>query len=39
MIRTLADSTHSLAAGCSLARGFPCLSKDVSKVDLKVCST
>ena len=39
MVRTLADLSHSLAAGYSSARGFPCLSKDMSKVDLKVCST
>ena len=39
MVRTLVDSFHSSAVGCSLARGFPCSSKDVSKVDLKVHST
>ena len=38
MVRTLVDSSHSLVADCSSARGFPCLSKDVSKADLKVHS-
>ena len=39
MVRTLTDLSHSLAMGCSLARGLLCSSKDKSKVDLKVCST
>ena len=39
MVRTLADSSHSSAVGCSSARGFPCSSRDESKADLKVQST
>ena len=39
MVRTLVDSSHPLAVGCSLARGFPCSSKDTSKVDHRVRST
>ena len=39
MVKTLADLSHSLAVGCSSARGFSCSSKDMSKADLKVDST